>query len=395
MSQKESDLVDLQNDFYATYKLIDWFDMARIANAKVLVVGAGAIGNEVLKNLALLGFGNITIVDRDKIEISNLTRSILYRKADCGLPKVEAAAKSIKEINPDININPIFGDIRTKLSLGLIRRMDVVIGCLDNIEGRIFINRACWKLAIPYIDAGIGLLDGQVKVFWANHTPCYECGLTDAAYNSVVTSCEKLASKYAIQGKVPTTPTIASIVAAIQVQEALKLLHLEKWEGRNLLGREFIFNGSFAQAEVYKLAERLDCPAHDTFEVDKIIELKQANTRETTLANLLAIAKETLGETAHIDLNFELAVEMVCRSCKTRKRFLCPKIKLFQEDLICADCKAECYLITTDKIGLTNNQYLEDFLDATLTSIGVPSGDIISARGPKGYAYFELTGDLK
>ena len=79
--------LDFQNDRDATLKLIDWFNISRIQSAKVLVVGAGAIGNEVLKNLALLGIGNIFIFDRDTIEMSNLSRSILYRASDSGRPK--------------------------------------------------------------------------------------------------------------------------------------------------------------------------------------------------------------------------------------------------------------------------------------------------------------------
>src|SRR5678815_19513 len=95
-------LIDFRNDRDATLKLIDWFDIERVRSAKVLVIGAGAIGNEVLKNLALLGIGHIFIFDRDTIEMSNLSRSVLYRAADSGKDKAETAAKAVCALNPNV-----------------------------------------------------------------------------------------------------------------------------------------------------------------------------------------------------------------------------------------------------------------------------------------------------
>src|SRR5689334_21050060 len=110
----------------ATLRLIKWFSIDTVRAAKILVVGAGAIGNEVLKNLALLGVGNIFIIDRDKIEISNLSRSVLYRESDCDQYKALVAARATRELNPSINARWRVGDISFDLGLGFIRRMDVV-----------------------------------------------------------------------------------------------------------------------------------------------------------------------------------------------------------------------------------------------------------------------------
>ena len=147
-------LIDFQNDRDATFKLIDWFDIERVRSAKVLVIGAGAIGNEVLKNLALLGFGHVFILDRDIIEMSNLSRSVLYRASDSGRDKAAAAAEAVRALNPNVKVSWRTGDVTLDLGLGLLRRMDVVIGCLDNPEARLYINRASWKVGKAWIDAG-------------------------------------------------------------------------------------------------------------------------------------------------------------------------------------------------------------------------------------------------
>src|SRR6186997_2722198 len=98
------------DDRYSRLRLIQWWDQEKLRAAKVMVVGAGAIGNEVLKNLALLGIGHVWVVDCDEIEDSNLTRSILFRQTDCGRSKAIAAAGAMRNINPDVNITPIHGN---------------------------------------------------------------------------------------------------------------------------------------------------------------------------------------------------------------------------------------------------------------------------------------------
>src|SRR5688500_19962976 len=88
---------DEQHDRFHRFRLIRWWDQAKLARAKVLVIGAGALGNEIIKNLALLGVGNILVVDLDRVENSNLSRSILYRATDNGTSQAEAAARAARD----------------------------------------------------------------------------------------------------------------------------------------------------------------------------------------------------------------------------------------------------------------------------------------------------------
>jgi molybdopterin/thiamine biosynthesis adenylyltransferase len=389
-------LIDYRNDRDATLKLIDWFDIERVRSAKVLVIGAGAIGNEVLKNLALLGFGHIFIVDRDTIEMSNLSRSVLYRASDSGKDKASTAATAVRELNPNVKTTFQKGDVTLDLGLGLLRRMDVVIGCLDNNQARLYINRACWKVGRSWVDAGIGQLNGQVRVFRPGQGACYECSLSDAEYEEMRVPCNLLASKYESEGKIPTTPTIASIMGAVQVQEALKLLDAERWEGRTLSGREFMFNGTVGEASVVSLPVRENCFAHSALDLTRLVELTNASVARTTAAELLAMARKHLGEGAVIVLNFELCVEMRCPNCHTSTRTLCPERKLYREQLSCDQCERDRYLVTTHTLGGSPTDYEENFLDTTLADLGVPALEIVEARGQDGaVCYLELTGDLE
>src|SRR5208283_4323259 len=98
---------ELQEDRYSRLRLIPWWDQAKIASARVLVIGAGALGNEILKNLALLGFRKIIVVDLDRIEESNLSRTILFRPENVGEFKAAAAARTYQSIAPDSVAQPL------------------------------------------------------------------------------------------------------------------------------------------------------------------------------------------------------------------------------------------------------------------------------------------------
>ncbi|MFO0908797.1 MAG: ThiF family adenylyltransferase [Isosphaeraceae bacterium] len=221
------DLVIDDDDRYSRLRLISWWRQERLAAARVLVVGAGALGNEVIKNLALLGVGHTLVIDLDAVEASNLSRSVLFRQSDGGRAKAEVAVERAREINPDVSFRAIRGDVITDLGLGLFADVDLVIGCLDNREARLWVNRQCWKVGTPWIDAGIQEIQGVVKVFVPPDSACYECAMTERDYQllNLRYSCPLLRRDEILAGKVPTAPTIASMMASLQVQEALKLLH--------------------------------------------------------------------------------------------------------------------------------------------------------------------------
>src|SRR3954468_7071928 len=97
---------ELREDRYSRLRLIPWWDQAKIANCRLLVVGAGALGNEILKNAALLGFRKVVVVDLDRIEESNLCRTVLYRESDVGELKADVAARAYRSLAPDAQVQP-------------------------------------------------------------------------------------------------------------------------------------------------------------------------------------------------------------------------------------------------------------------------------------------------
>jgi adenylyltransferase/sulfurtransferase len=388
-------ILDHQNDRDATLKLISWFDIARVRAAKILVVGAGAIGNEVLKNLALLGVGNIYIFDRDTIEMANLSRSVLFRAKDNGKPKALTAAAALKELNPSVNVYWRQGEIEADLGEGLIRQMDVVIGALDSVNARFWLNRLCWKAGRPWVDAAIGDLNGEVSVFVPPDGPCYECDFTELHYRQtpLARPCGLLAAQALGEGKVPTTPMIASLVAAVQVQECMKLLDPGAWAGRSLAGRKFYFNGRVGYVEIMGLPRRGNCPAHVVRHADQRRALTGMSAGHPAAA-LLAEAQAMLGPDAFLYLGSEIAIDRVC-PCGNRISVLRPVRALDVEALTCSDCQRPCHW--ESDIRMTHEIHsgsAPDLLGARLWDLGVPWFGVVEARAGGGEVlYLELTGD--
>src|SRR4051812_43780817 len=278
------------DDRFSRFRLIGWWDQEKLRAARVLVIGAGALGNEILKNMALLGFANIVVVDLDSIEASNLSRSILYRASDVGRRKADAAADAVKNIFPQAQVHPITANVVHGLGLGLFGWADVVLAGLDNREARLWINRACWKMNKPWIDGAIEGINGVARVFLPGTPPCYECtlGETDWAILNRRMSCNLLALESDTEGKVATTPTISSIIAGLQVQEAVKLLH-----GLPVLaGKGFIFEGLNHTSYRVEYSVNPDCMSHYTYGEMHALE---ESSRQLTLAQLLSHARRLLG----------------------------------------------------------------------------------------------------
>ncbi|OPZ74984.1 MAG: Sulfur carrier protein ThiS adenylyltransferase [Verrucomicrobia bacterium ADurb.Bin474] len=116
---------DLSEDRFSRFGLIDWWDQSKLRSAKILVVGAGAIGNEILKNLALLGVGHVLVIDLDSIEISNLSRSVLFRPSDVGRQKADVAAERTRDLYPECKVKALSGNVMHDLGLGVFGWADV------------------------------------------------------------------------------------------------------------------------------------------------------------------------------------------------------------------------------------------------------------------------------
>jgi adenylyltransferase/sulfurtransferase len=261
--------------------------------------------------------------------------------------------------------------------------MDVIIGCLDNREARLAINRFAHWMNKPWIDGAIQELLGLMRVFVPGEGACYECTLTDAARRDLALrySCPLLARQNVLLGKVPTTPTIASIIAAMQCQEALKLLHDMPVEA----GKVTHFNGLNNHMHTTAYVPREDCESHWIY--GEITELP-LRAGSTTLQDLLQIARNDLGPDAVIELDQELVLSLECTECNTTENILQPMSEVSFEAAHCAICG------NMREVNLTHMiTGEEDFLQRTLSSVGIPPLHIIRANNGSEYYFYELTGD--
>jgi len=375
---------NLKKDRQGTFDFISWWDREKVENAKILVVGAGALGNEVIKNLVLMGIGYIFIIDFDEIELANLSRSVLFRESDAGRKKAEVAAARAKEINPNVHIQYLHGDVTTAVGLGVFRRMDVIISCLDNREARLAINRFAYWVNKPWVDGAIQEFLGLARVFVPGQGACFECSLTEQARRDLAIrySCPLLARENILLGKVPTTPTVASIIGAMQAQEALKLIH-----GKTVKAGSVIhYNGMTNEMHTTAYTPVEDCESHWTY--GQITELP-LRAESTTMKELLQVARRELGQHAVIELDQELVISLTCPQCNLREEVLEP---ISNVSFNRAHCPA-CGILRETELSHTIHGD-ENFLGRTLASLGVPKLHILRAHNTQEYRFYELSGDL-
>ena len=381
------------------FSLLSWFDIEKVKNARVMVVGAGALGNEVLKNLALFGIGNIVVVDFDRIEHSNLCRSVLFRAEDAENQeyKAEIAAKRVKEINPGVNIFAISGDVGSDVGLGIFRKMDVVIGGLDNRFARFLINRHCFRANKPWIDGGIENLEGNVRIFKPG-VNCYECSLSEYELQllSYRTGCPDIANFNFVQGRVATTPVSSSIIGAIQTQEALKIIHgydenSEKNKCKTLTGRMFKYDGMFLTAKNYKMAYYDDdCMSHDFW--GPVIEAKDlsADMKVGTVLKKLEDLLKTKDITINM-MNNRFVYQLMVESTEKEINVQLPESKVAEY--------IENNNIKENPLDRVFQNFYENidrnfpFQDLSLHQIGFPHFDVIPVTTPAGINFVELSGD--
>ena len=225
LNQTDGVEIDLTSESpYHRQELITWWNQKALLAAKVLVVGAGALGNEIVKNLALVGVGNITIVDMDIIEHTNLARCVFFRKDDELKLKAEVLAREASRMNSDVKTEYFTSPIQ-ELGDAFLLQFDLILAGLDNREARVWLGAAAKRTGKVWIDAAIEGLMGKVQTFVPDG-PCYACTMGDKDWEALTKrlSCKLLGVEEMEGGHAPTNATTSSIIAGIQTQEAIKYL---------------------------------------------------------------------------------------------------------------------------------------------------------------------------
>ena len=258
----------------------------RLKAAKVLCIGTGGLGAPLTMYLAAAGVGTIGLVDFDTVDVTNLQRQIVHRQSSIGLPKIDSAEQTLKEINPFVNIVKHEVMLTSENALEILKDYDVIADGTDNFQTRYLVNDACVLLGKPNVYGSIFRFEGQASVFFAKDGPCYRCLYPEPPPPGLVPSC----AEGGVLGVLP------GIIGVIQAIEAVKLILSE---GQTLVGRLLLFNAlkmSFRELKLRKNPECPICSEHPTLthliDYDEFCGIGRGNEAEAPAQSETITAKE-------------------------------------------------------------------------------------------------------
>ena len=214
----------------------------RLKNAKVTIVGVGGLGCPVALYLTAVGVGRITLIDKEKIELSNLNRQILHWSMDIGKFKTFSAIEKLSKLNPLIKIESYEREIEKENIRELIKGSNVVVDCLDNWKTRFILNEACVSERIPLVHAGVHSWYGQITTIMPGKGPCLRC---------ILPKTPKEEEKFPILG------VTAGVLGLLEALEAIKII---VGLGNPLIGRILFFDGETSSFQEAKVQRRKGCP---------------------------------------------------------------------------------------------------------------------------------------
>ena len=186
----------------------------KISQSRVLCVGAGGLGSPVIQYLAAAGIGHLTIIDDDRVDISNLQRQVIHGKSEIGILKAESALRFVKRLDPSVSVDAITDRLDDSNAENLFKSHDIIIDGTDNIPTRYLIDETCKNLGIPWVYGSVYRFEGQVSVFNYQGGPCYSDLFPEAPPAELIPSC----SEAGVLGVLP------GFIGCLQVNEALKII---------------------------------------------------------------------------------------------------------------------------------------------------------------------------
>ncbi len=367
-------------------RIAGW-DREHLAAARILVAGAGAIGNEVLRLLAQLGIGHVLVVDFDTVELLNLPVSPLFRESDIGRPKARAAAEAMRALSPDVSAEWFSGDLEFELGLGVVRSMDLVIGCLDSLGARLALNLACRRAGVPWLNGAIEINQVEVTHFGGQSGPCFECGMSAAmwARRAERFSCGGLRSPDSAL-PVPTTAITASLAGALLVNEAAGILLGGPGGASDSLqpGQKISLQTRPYHSGVYALQEQPGCLAHELWAPVRVIDDRPAGL---TAIELLVRLDEPDGQ---LKLGWDLLTGMTCSACGAQEPMLRPLESAPEELIHCPACGEE----SRSPVSVAWIDRHSPAATLSLAWIGVPDYAILEVAGTEKHRV-QLSGEYR
>jgi adenylyltransferase/sulfurtransferase len=242
---------------------------AKIASAKVILVGAGGLGCPVGYYLTAAGVGTIALIDNDNVEMSNLQRQIAHNVHTIGMPKVESAQKAFNALNPEVNIVPLNIRISKDNIIDLIKDYDIVVDGSDNFPTRYLVNDACVMAKKSLVSGAILRFEGQVTTIIPGEGHCYRCLFEAPPPAGLVPSCQEAG----VLGVLP------GVIGALQATEVLKLI---LGKGEPLKGQLLIYDALKTAFRKVKVPRNPACPVCG--DNPTITELSDPNEEYCTLS---------------------------------------------------------------------------------------------------------------
>lgn len=220
----------------------------RVSQSHALVVGAGGLGCPAALYLASAGVGQITLIDHDVVDVTNLQRQIAHTQDRVGQLKVESLKKAIEQINPEVQVQCIAQRADSVLLNHHVALADVVLDCTDNFETRHAINLACVQHNKPLVSGSALRMDGQVAVYdiRQSQAPCYAC-VFPPTHQFEETRCATMG----------VLAPLVGIIGSLQATEALKILSSM---GASLTGQLILFNAQFMEWQTLQTHRHVQCP---------------------------------------------------------------------------------------------------------------------------------------
>lgn len=221
----------------------------KLKRSHVVVTGLGGLGCAASLYLTCAGIGHVTLIDCDRVELSNLNRQVLHYDEDIGERKPFSAAEKLVKLNSSIEVTPVFRKITTRNARELIKGANLVIDGLDNLKTRLIVNKACVAEGIAFIHGGVYGLFGEVTTILPGRTPCLACIFPEFPHGKL---------------ELPVFGVTPSLIAILQVTEAIKLL---AGFGSLLTGKMLYFNGDTMDFTLCDLTKDQNCRICGTKEI--------------------------------------------------------------------------------------------------------------------------------
>ena len=374
---------------------------------RLLILGSGAGGNEVAKNAVLIGIRNITVVDMDTVEDSNLSKSVLFRKEDIGKGKAQVAAERLREmaLTDDPDIRFINANLITDIGKGIFLEHDFVIIAFDTQEGRAYANDMCVLTGTPFMELGfrgynveisffapegpmqqsdgtiidsLPTSDGKFPKMLGKFPVCLREEIGTGTFDGARNSCSGFKVRDTDLAKIPSIQTSAALSAALLIQELVKYL-----DGKDTLrNKMLLFFGLTFQTMVISYSRRPECTIHDQEFNPVTVPVPEG----VTIGEALRAIEGELGGEALLSLPDDYILSCRCHSCGKRIDINARFSQVWDEQRWCGECRhdypdyARRLIHPSDFVKVPKEVSLHspaDILERRLQDVGVPENDIL------------------